>query len=102
MYENDGVFEIHHPRFLSIPAIAKCLDGVFYFASIFNLVRRVRQRFAFDLIDAHFTYPDGVAAVLLGKALGCPVVLTLRGNEVAISPVGARLLRSRSTGPDKR
>jgi len=80
--ERDGDLEVHHPRVLSIPAIGKFLDGLFYFASILNYARRLRRRFPFEVIDAHFAYPDGVAAVLLGKALGCPVVLTLRGNEV--------------------
>ena len=36
------------------------------------------------LIDAHFGYPDGVAAALLGRRLHCPVVITLRGNETAL------------------
>src|SRR5262249_13420237 len=88
--ERDGDLQVHHPRFLSIPAIGKCLDGVFYFASLVSFLRRLRQRFAFDVIDAQFGYPDGVAAVLLGKALGCPVVLTLRGNEVVISRFALR------------
>lgn len=81
-HERDADFEVHHPRVLSIPLVGKSLDGFFYFASILSEVRRLRRRFPFDVIDAHFAYPDGVAAVLLGKALGCPVVLTLRGNEV--------------------
>lgn len=85
MAERDGDLQVHHPRFLSIPAVGKSLDGLFYFASILNFLRRLRPDFAFDVIDAHFAYPDGVAAVLLGKALGCPVVLTLRGNEVVTS-----------------
>jgi glycosyltransferase involved in cell wall biosynthesis len=80
--EVDGGLRVHHPRVLSLPAVGKSLDAFFYFLSILVFVRRLRRRFAFDVIDAHFTYPDGVAAVLLGKALGCPVMLTVRGNEV--------------------
>src|SRR3569623_1129123 len=34
------------------------------------------------LIDAHFGYPDGDAATRLGRWLGLPVTLTLRGTEV--------------------
>lgn len=40
---------------------------------------------AIDLIDAHFLYPDGVAAVLLGRWLGKPVVLTARGSDVNVA-----------------
>ena len=31
---------------------------------------------------AHYFYPDGVAAVLLGRALGRPVVVTARGSDL--------------------
>jgi glycosyltransferase involved in cell wall biosynthesis len=82
--EADGLFEVYHPRVFSIPAVGKFLDAFFYFASIYPFVRRLRREFRFDLIDAHFGYPDGVAAALLGRALGCPVVMTLRGNEVEL------------------
>ena len=40
----------------------------------------------FDLIDAHYFYPDGVAAALLGRALGKPVVITARGTDVNLDP----------------
>ncbi len=39
----------------------------------------------FDLIDGHFLYPDGVAAVLLGGWLRKPVVLTARGSDVNVA-----------------
>jgi glycosyltransferase involved in cell wall biosynthesis len=44
--------------------------------------RRLHARYAFDCIDAHFVYPDGTAAVLLGKFLGLPVIVTARGTDV--------------------
>jgi len=37
------------------------------------------------LIDAHFAFPDGFAAVLLGLWFGCPVVCTLRGTLIPLS-----------------
>jgi len=40
------------------------------------MAKRLRCDFPFDLIHAHFTYPDGVAAVRLGKQFGVPVVIT--------------------------
>ena len=39
-----------------------------------------------DAIDAHYLYPDGVAAVWLGKRLGIPVVVTARGTDVSLIP----------------
>jgi teichuronic acid biosynthesis glycosyltransferase TuaC len=42
----------------------------------------LRERFRFDLIDAHYLYPDGVAAVMLAERLGKPAVITARGTDV--------------------
>ncbi|MGH7396396.1 MAG: glycosyltransferase [Candidatus Rokuibacteriota bacterium] len=83
--EQQGALTVHHPRFLSFPGLFKCLDGLFYFLSILPHVWRLRRSFAFDLIDAHFTYPTGMAACLLGKVFRCPVSVTLRGTLVPLS-----------------
>jgi glycosyltransferase involved in cell wall biosynthesis len=40
----------------------------------------------FDLIDAHYAYPDGVAATWLGVAVGKPVILTARGTDLHLIP----------------
>jgi len=40
----------------------------------------------FDLIDAHYFYPDGVVAARLGAALGRPVVITARGSDLNVIP----------------
>jgi len=38
------------------------------------------------LIDAHYFYPDGVAAVILGKLFNLPVVITARGSDINLFP----------------
>src|SRR5947209_741851 len=53
----DG-FPVSHPRFLSVPRYAKSADGLFYFLSLAPFVARLRRQFAFEIIDAHFAYPD--------------------------------------------
>ncbi len=83
--ETRGRLEVHHPRAFSVPGILKSLDGIFYFLSVLATVVRIRRRFAFDLIDAHFSYPDGMAAWLLGKVFRRPVTVTLRGTIVPLS-----------------
>ena len=55
-------------------------------ASLRALRGMMRAGFDFDLIDAHYVYPDGVAAVRLGAALGRPVVITARGSDVTQLP----------------
>ncbi len=55
----------------------------------------------FDAIDAHYFYPDGVAAVWLGQALGLPTVVTARGTDVNLTPqhlVPRVLIRRAITG----
>lgn len=56
------------------------------FAACLPLLHRLRSDRDFDLIDAHYFYPDGVAAAMLGKALGKPVVITARGTDVNLIP----------------
>lgn len=44
------------------------------------------EGFDFDLIDAHYFYPDGVAATIMGKVLGKPVTITARGTDINLIP----------------
>jgi glycosyltransferase involved in cell wall biosynthesis len=48
--------------------------------------RLLAQGRRFDAIDAHYVYPDGVAAVWLGRRFGLPVVMTARGTDVNLIP----------------
>jgi teichuronic acid biosynthesis glycosyltransferase TuaC len=79
-----------HPRFLSVPAVLKCLDGLFLFLGALPAVWRLRRSFRFDAIDAHFIYPEGVAAVLLGRVFRVPVLITLRGLLPLLIPYALR------------
>ncbi len=83
--ERQGSLRVLHPRVLSIPRFGKWLDGVFYALSLLPFLRSLRRTFPFDVIDAHFAFPDGLAAVLLGRVLGCPATITLRGSIVRLS-----------------
>lgn len=42
---------------------------------------QLKRQGQLDIIDAHFAYPDGYAATLLGRWLGVPVTITMRGTE---------------------
>jgi teichuronic acid biosynthesis glycosyltransferase TuaC len=83
--ETQGVLRVHHPRFISIPRFLKALDGLLYAMSLAPFLSRLRRQFPFELLDAHFSYPDGVGAALLGRLLRCPVVITLRGSIVRLA-----------------
>lgn len=72
---------VFHPRYFCIPALGKCLDGIFYCLSVLWLLYSLRREFTFDLIDAHFSYPDGVGAALLSKFIRVPLCITVRGTH---------------------
>ena len=75
--------EIHHPRYPVLPKIGMNLaPSLLYHAVRPALARLIRQGLEFDLIDAHYFYPDGVAAVRLGRAFGKPVTITARGTDL--------------------
>ncbi|KFI22376.1 glycosyltransferase [Nitrosococcus oceani] len=90
--ETQQGIEIYRPRFLSVPGFFKWFDGFSLALAVLFAMRRLPYRF--DLIDAHFAYPEGYAAALLGKWLGVPVTITLRGTEVPIArfPIRRRLM----------
>ncbi len=50
------------------------------------IARLLAAGMEFDAIDAHYIYPDGVAAVWLGRHFGLPVVVTARGTDVSLIP----------------
>ena len=73
--------EVFHPPFFSIPGLFKRFDGLFLALSTYVFVKKLHKTNQIDIIDAHFAYPDGYAATLLGKWLDIPVTITLRGTE---------------------
>ena len=79
-----------HPRFLAVPKVGMAVTPALLYAAAVRAARRLVAGGAqFDLIDAHYLYPDGVAAVRLGQRLGLPVVLTARGSDVTQLPAYA-------------
>ena len=84
-FETQQGVEVHRPRFLSVPALFKGLDGLSMAVFSLPTLWRLRRRFHFNLIDAHFAYPDGYAASLLGRWLRVPFTVTLRGTEIPLS-----------------
>jgi teichuronic acid biosynthesis glycosyltransferase TuaC len=78
---------VHHPRYVVIPRIGMSWAPPLLYAAALRAVRRLQAAgLVFDAIDAHYVYPDGVAAVRLGQTLGLPVVVTARGSDITQLP----------------
>jgi glycosyltransferase involved in cell wall biosynthesis len=79
--ERQDGFDVYFPRFFAVPGVLRRFDGFFMALGCLPLLLRLRRSFSFTLIDAHFGYPSGYAATLLGRWLRVPVTVTLRGTE---------------------
>ena len=78
--------EVAHPRFFHLPKVGMNVSPLAMALSCYPLLRGMRGTFGFDVIDAHYFYPDGVAAMILGRMLGVPVVITGRGSDLNLLP----------------
>lgn len=75
--------EVLHPRYPVVPRWGAGLaPGALFRAGLKTARALQAQGAAFEVIDAHYVYPDGVAAARLGAALGLPVVITARGSDL--------------------
>jgi teichuronic acid biosynthesis glycosyltransferase TuaC len=77
---------VHHPRYPVIPRVGMSAAPWLLYRAMLPLLRHMAAAARYDAIDAHYLYPDGVAAVWLGRALGLPVVVTARGSDVTLFP----------------
>ncbi len=86
-HEHRHGLDIHHPRFLAPPGLGMRLLPALLTASAAPALSRLLKAGArFDAIDAHYFYPDGVAAIRLGRRFNLPVVITARGSDVTQFP----------------
>lgn len=82
----DGV-PVVYPRVPVIPKVGMTVAPHLLYRAVLPAVERLRaEGFAFDLIDAYYLYPDGVAAARLARRFGVPLVLTALGSDVNILP----------------
>jgi teichuronic acid biosynthesis glycosyltransferase TuaC len=74
--------DTHRPRFTTLPGT----QGRWHVAALVRrlkpLLSEIRRDFAFDVIDAEFFFPDGPAAVALGRHFGVPVSIKARGADI--------------------
>jgi len=82
------------PRYLAIPGLGVAT----HVGSLALAARRAARAFASagtgfepDLVEAHFLFPDGAAAVALARSTGRPVLLVARGTDAHTFPRDPKL-----------
>jgi teichuronic acid biosynthesis glycosyltransferase TuaC len=92
-----GSLRVFHPTFSVVPGLLKGWDGDLLFHQSLGQIRSLIEGEPFDVIDAHYAYPDGWAAWRLAQRLDIPFVLTVRGSDLnVLARRGARRGRIRT------
>ncbi len=74
--------ETWRPRFTTLPGTGGRFHVAALVRALVPLLTSIRRDFAFDLIDAEFFFPDGPAAIALGRHFGVPVSIKARGADI--------------------
>jgi glycosyltransferase involved in cell wall biosynthesis len=76
-----------HPRYAAPPRLGMYTGPwALLRAGRAALAQLLAEGARFDAIDAHYLYPDGVAAMWLAREAGLPVVITARGSDASQLP----------------
>ena len=69
--------DIAHPRFVVGPGASLYpFEARMYAAGIARTIERIHSGFPFDLVHAHFVYPEGVVASRIARRYDVPFVIT--------------------------
>ena len=79
--ENFTGIEAELPTYWSAPRVTS-LHAKGMYHSLRGRTRRLHKVFPFDVILAAWAYPDAVAATLLARDFGCPVVANILGSDI--------------------
>ena len=79
----DGL-TVEHPRSVFPPKVGRRWHGHFYLKSVRAAFARAIEEFQPTLLFAPWAYPDGWAAVKLGREANLPVVIQCHGSDVLL------------------
>lgn len=75
--------DIYHPRYFLPPKVGmNVAPYTLAYAALPTIKGLIKAGFDFDVVDAHYYYPDGIAAGIIAKKLGKPFVVTARGTDL--------------------
>ena len=90
--EKIGAISVHHPRYPLVPGVSMPVHARLMYLGAVALARKLHRENPFDCVDAHYVYPDGTAALRIGRALKLPVIVSARGSDINLFPA-FRLIR---------
>jgi glycosyltransferase involved in cell wall biosynthesis len=80
--ENWDGLNVYHPRYFLIPKIMGFIHPMFMYMRLLHLAEELNRKESIDLINAHWLFPDGVAAAWIARKLRKPLILTGLGCDV--------------------
>lgn len=79
--------EVRYPRYPLPPKIGmNVAPHLLALRSALAIRQWMREGLEFDVIDAHYYYPDGVAAAWLARYFDKPLTITARGSDLNLFP----------------
>ncbi|WP_161603085.1 glycosyltransferase [Amphibacillus jilinensis] len=91
--------EVHYPRFLSIkrsPVLFN-LSSFFMFASVLKRVKIIKKTFDFEVIHAHFGFPDAFVAMKIAELFNIKLITTYQSTDLDKTYQSNRKLRGKLT-----
>lgn len=86
-YEQRHDIAVYHPRYIVVPKIGMIFTPFFLAFSIYRQLNWLMgQGEKFDVIDAHYYYPDGVSAAIISQLFKLPLTITARGTDINLIP----------------
>ena len=77
--------EVTYPRYPMLPRVSTALQPALVASAVARSIAHGRaEGLNFDLLDAHYFYPDGVAAAILAARYRKPLVITARGSDINV------------------
>jgi teichuronic acid biosynthesis glycosyltransferase TuaC len=81
----DNGIQVAYPRYLMLPRLGvRFQPDSMALACLGELKRLRRAGWVPDIVDAHYFYPDGVAAAKVARELNVPLVVTARGTDINV------------------
>ncbi len=81
VYEIDGI-TVHSPRYVMLPRVSEGWHAFFMQMGLKSAIKRLHQKYQFDVVNSQWLYPDSVAVDSIVNKLKIPHVATGLGCDV--------------------